>query len=149
MSDQQFTIEDLDEMERSVAEIEKRMTEREAQGLADIYKYFDRLNDKLSSFNNMLVAGYFALAAFSPGVSKWILFFPLLNMSILIYLDYTMMEQGRFMSEVKSKSLSEINKYGKRQDQVTRWSFFTIVTTAIATGILLYIVNDVVIPNRH
>jgi len=54
---------DWDKMDREVAEIEERMNAREAPGLADLYKYFDRINDKLSSFNNMLVAGYFAIIA--------------------------------------------------------------------------------------
>lgn len=146
MSDERITMEDLERMSREAEEIEKRMTEREAQGLSDIYKYFDRINDKLSSFNNMLVAGYFALATFSQDVSKWILIIPLLNMLILIYLDYRMMEQGRFLSQIKSQPMSEIDKYGRRQNQVTLWSLFTIITTFIVTVILLVIVNQVIVP---
>lgn len=146
MSDENITMEDLERMNREVEEIEKRMTEREAQGLSDIYKYFDRINDKLSSFNNMLVAGYFALATFSPNVSKWVLVIPLINMLILIYLDYRMMEQGRILSQIKSQPRSEIDKYGRRQNQVTLWSLFTIVTTLIVTIVLLVIVNQVIIP---
>ncbi|MBS1771495.1 MAG: hypothetical protein JST82_01455 [Bacteroidetes bacterium] len=139
-------MEQLEEMEREAEAIEKRMNEREAQGLADIYKYFDRINDKLSSFNNMLVAGYFALATFSPGVSKWILIIPLINMLILIRLDYRMMEQGRIMSQIKSQPQSVIDKYGRKQGHVTLLSLFTIITTLIVTIVLLVIVNQVIIP---
>ena len=97
----------------------------------------------------MLVAGYFALATFSSNVSKWILIIPLVNMLILIYLDYRMMEQGRILSQIKSQPPSEIDKYGRRQSQVTLWSLFTIVTTLIVTIILLVIVNQVIIPQSN
>lgn len=146
MTDKHYTLEDLDEMERESAEIEKRMNEREAKGLEDIYKYFDRINDKLSSFNNMLVAGYFALATFSVDITKWILIIPLINMLILIYLDYRMMEQGRFLSQVKSQPQYKIHKYGKRQNQVTLWSLFTIFTTLLITIIFLLFANRIIVP---
>lgn len=137
---------DLEAMEREAEAMERRMNEREAQGLEDVYKYFDRINDKLSTFNNMLVAGYFAVATFSPNASKWILFIPLANMAILIYVDYRMMEQGRFMSQIKSKPMTEITKYGKRQNQVTLLSLLTIFTTLIVTAIFLFVVNKNIIP---
>lgn len=146
MTDKKFTLEDIEKMDREVEEIEKRMNDKEAQGLADIYKYFDRTNDKLSSFNNMLVAGYFALATFSVGVSKWILVIPLINMLILIYVDYLMMEQGRALSQVKSLPMNKIGKYGRGQRKVTLWSLFTIITTIAITIVLLIVANQVITP---
>lgn len=146
MSEENLNSYDFEELEREQNELDKRIASSEAQGLADVYKYFDRINDKLSSFNNMLVAGYFALAAFSIEVSKWILIIPLVNMSILIFVDYKMMEQGRFLSQISCKPLDEISKYGRRQNQVTLWSLFTIITTLLTTVYLLLISNEVIIP---
>lgn len=140
--EEDFTLEALEKAEREVEEINRRMEQREAQGLFDIYKYFDRINDKLSSFNNMLVACYLALIAIGQDISKWVLVLPILNMCVLVYVDYRMMEQGRILSKITSASQKEIDKYGRRQNQVTSWSLFTIITTIIVTVYFLIVVNQ-------
>lgn len=130
---------DLEKSMQEVDEITERMKVREVQGLTDVYKYFDRINDKLSSFNNMLVAGYFAIVALNSNVSKFILIIPIANMAVLIYLDYIMMEQGRFMSQITSQPISKIEKYGRKQNRATKLSLLTIITTSLVTIIFLRI----------
>lgn len=120
--------------------IGERMDATEQKGLADIYKYFDRINDKLSSFNNMLVAGYFALVVLIPDLSKLILVIPLINLAFLILVDYRMMEEGRFLSRIKEKTTKEIDAHSKIQTKTTLLSLLTIVTTSLVTAALLVIV---------
>ncbi len=133
---------DLERMDRELQEMEERMKTREAQGLSDVYKYFDRINDKLSSFNNMLIAGYFAIIALSPNASELILIVPITNTAVLIYLDYRMMEQGRFLSKVMSQPTTKIDGYGNRQNQITLISLLTIISTSVVTVFFLVLLHN-------
>lgn len=117
------------------------MDEAEKDGMVNISKYFDRINDKLSSYNNLLVAVYFALTQFNPQTSKFILLVPILNMIVLIAVDYYMMEYNRKLSNIKRIPINNINnEVFSKSDKATKLSLLTIVSTFIVTVVLLFII---------
>lgn len=46
---------------KNTDELSENFNELERQGMRDILRYYDRIHDKLFSFNNMLIAGYFVI----------------------------------------------------------------------------------------
>lgn len=77
----------LEEIEKSMAEIEARMTKREDEGLKNVLKHFDRIHDKLFSINTMFIAGFFALIKISDNISTSTIFIPVANMLYLIWIE--------------------------------------------------------------
>jgi len=128
---------DLDEMDRSVREIGERFDRTEQEGLKNMLKHFDRLHDNLFSFNNILIAGFFAISEFGKKVSPWSIIIPLLNLCVLIYIEFRMMNKSRFEAEIKSKSPLEIEKWGKGIGNTNWYSLLSIITTVIVTLIFL------------
>ncbi|WP_159799275.1 hypothetical protein [Flavobacterium sp. MK4S-17] len=49
---------DLDEEEKEMIEIDNRWKKIEEDGVKDILKYFDRIHDNLSSYNNLLIGAF-------------------------------------------------------------------------------------------
>lgn len=118
---------DLDEL-KSINDIEE-------QGKKNVLKYFDRIHDKLFTFNNILIAGYFALSKIVDKTPSKSILFPILNLIILIYIEYKMMEISRSEASFK-KDLP--NKLYNNYNLVTVYSFIAIASTSIVTIIFLY-----------
>jgi hypothetical protein len=109
------------------------------KGQENILHYFDRIHDKLFMFNNILIAGYFALSQFEINVSIKTIIIPIINLAFLVFLEYKMMELSRSEANVKNipiNNLSEqlFSKYSK----VTLFSFGAILSTAFVAGFFLY-----------
>lgn len=119
-------------------EIIKNFKEQEKQGQRDILRYYDRIHDKLFSFNNMLIAGYFVIIAMpNSTMNPWWMILPIINMLHLVFVDYEMMEKSRFDSNIMNKSEKEIYQYGKKISKTTLRSLFTIISTLTTTIIFL------------
>lgn len=130
--------EELDDIFKDIDEITKNFKEQEKQGQRDILRYYDRIHDKLFSFNNMLIAGYFVIIAMpNSTMSPWWMILPIINMLHLVFVDYEMMEKSRFDSNIMNKSEKEIYQYGKRISKTTLRSLFTIISTVTTTIIFL------------
>ena len=129
---------DFDEMERNVREIGERFDRTEQEGLKNMLKHFDRLHDKLFSFNNILIAGFFALSQFGKHVSPWTIIIPLINLGVLVFIEYRMMNKSRFEATIKNKTKEEIKKWGKGINNTNFYSLLSIVTTVIVTVIFLF-----------
>lgn len=129
-------------MQHDINAIDQNTDERAVWEMSDIYKYADRINDKLSSFNNLLIIGYFFTVTFNPEIYKWVLVVPFVNMAILMYLDYRMIEQASFI--VQAKSRNQIEGYRKNQRYATILSLLTIMTTFIVTVVFLLVVHRVI-----
>lgn len=130
--------EELDDIFKDIDEITKNFKEQEKQGQRDILRYYDRIHDKLFSFNNMLIAGYFVIIAMpNSTMSPWWMILPIINMLHLVCVDYEMMEKSRFDSNIMNKSEKEIYQYGKRISKTTLRSLFTIISTLTTTIIFL------------
>ena len=133
-----MTNEEIEESLKEADEMINNFKEQEKQGLRDILRYYDRIHDKLFSFNNMLIAGYFVIIALpnSP-TSPWWILLPIFNMLNLVFVDYEMMEKSRFESAIMSKSQKEIQNHGKRISKTTWRSLFTIISTLIVTFVFV------------
>lgn len=130
--------EELDNIFKDIDEITKNFKEQEKQGQRDLLRYYDRIHDKLFSFNNMLIAGYFVIIAMpNSTMSPWWMILPIINMLHLVFVDYEMMEKSRFDSNIMNKSEKEIYQYGKRISKTTLRSLFTIISTLTTTIIFL------------
>jgi len=133
----------LSEMDTKMAQLEIEMTQMEKEGIKNTVKYFDRIHDKLFSFNNMLIAAYFVIIAFpNSTVSPWLIAVPVINMLYLIFIEYRMLLRSRFQSVIKSKGIEEISKDSEKMSKTNRYSLQAISITLVVTVIFIYqIVN--------
>lgn len=126
-----MTVEEEDKIAENFAR-----TERE--GVQNILKYFDRIHDKLFMFNNILIAGYFALSQFFESFSIYGIIIPIINLGLLIIIEYRMMEKSRFESEITKKTGEEIEKNGLSINKTTRYSLYSILSTTVVVVIFIY-----------
>ncbi len=118
--------------------------EIQKQGIKDICKYFDRMHDKIFSFNNMLIAGYFVIIAMPQStISSWWIILPIVNMIHLVYVDYKMMEKSRFEGSIMSKSLTDIHVHGKNINKITQRSLLTICLTLLVT--IVFVIQFIIV----
>lgn len=122
------------EFEEAIAKHDKIVEE----GQKNIIKYFDRIHDKLFNFNNIIIAGFFALSKIENTVPLWTILIPILNLMFLVYIEYRMMEMGRFDTNSGDKTLEEIRSNGKNISKTNLFSLLTILTTFITTCFFLY-----------
>lgn len=122
-----------------VDEIFENFKRTEHEGVRDILKYFDRIHDKLFTFNNILIAGYFGLSRFFDSFSIYMIFIPLVNLGLLLFIEYRMMEKSRFESEITKKTPKEIDKHGLSINVTTRYSLCSIISTTIV--VLIFIIS--------
>ncbi|WP_282014417.1 hypothetical protein [Marinifilum flexuosum] len=133
-----MTDDELDDIEKEMNEIHENFKRSEIEGTQNILRYFDRIHDKLFTFNNILIAGYFALSQIFESFSIYGIIVPLINLALLIIIEYRMMEKSRFDSQVTKKTKSDINENGLRINRTTRYSLYSIISTTIVVGIFIY-----------
>lgn len=130
--------ENFDDIFKDIDEMTNKFEEQEKLGQRDILRYYDRIHDKLFSFNNMLIAGYFVVIAMpNSTMSSWWMILPIINMLHLVFVDYKMMEKSRFESDIMSKTPKEIQAYGNEINKTTRHSLFTIILTVLVTVVFI------------
>jgi hypothetical protein len=54
---------------------------------------------------------------------------PIINMIFLVWIEYRMMEFHRFHSQVTSRPLEEIDKWGKQQNNTNLYGLISIIST--------------------
>lgn len=124
---------------KEIDEIFDNLKKSEREGVKNILKYFDRIHDKLFTFNNILIAGYFALSQFFDSFSVYGLIIPILNLCFLLIIEYRMMEMSRFDSKVTNKTSDDITKNGKAISRTNRYSLYTIISTSVV--VLIFLLN--------
>ena len=132
----------LAEMEETFKEIEKTMASMEKKaydGTRDILKYFDRIHDKLFVFNNIMIVGFFTLSKLKDNVPVEQIFVPLINLVILIYIEYKMMQKSRFEAGILDVNFEEITKLGNMISKTNNYSLLSIFSTFVVT--LFFIFN--------
>lgn len=122
----------LDECDKSLASLEKKSYD----GVRDVFKYFDRINDKLFNFNNILIAGFFAIGKLKDDVPMWLIIIPILNLGFFIFIEYMIMEKSRMEAFILDNF--DENKYRKNINRTNLYSLLTIVATTIVTICFLY-----------
>ena len=132
----------LAEMEETFKEIEKTMASMEKKaydGTRDILKYFDRIHDKLFTFNNIMIVGFFTLSKLKNNVPIELIFVPLINLVILIYIEYKMMQKSRFEARILDVNFEEIPKLGNMISKTNSYSLLSIFSTFVVN--LFFIFN--------
>ena len=129
---------DFEESQKEQERIERNFTRTEEDGLKNILKHFDRIHDKLFTFNNILIAGFFALSKVEDSIPIKTIFFPIVNLCFLIFIEYEMMGKSRFESSIKSQPFDKYDQHGKRITRTNWYSLGSIFTTLIVTIVFLY-----------
>ncbi|MDQ8011538.1 MAG: hypothetical protein REI96_03740 [Flavobacterium nitrogenifigens] len=129
---------DFEESQREQERIERNFTRTEEEGLKNILKHFDRIHDKLFVFNNILIAGFFALSKIENPIPVKTIFIPILNLCFLIFIEYEMMEKSRFESSIKTQPFDKYDSHGKRITRTNLYSLLSIITTLSVTIFFLY-----------
>ncbi|SJZ32047.1 hypothetical protein [Sediminibacterium ginsengisoli] len=123
--------------EKELSDMDKRWEKQEEEGLKNTLKHFDRIHDKLFTFNNILIAGYFALSKLEKEISLSTILIPIANLMLLLFVEYRMMEKSRFESDIRKKPFADIAKWGKSIGKTNMYSLLCILSTGIVTIIFL------------
>ncbi|CAA7387257.1 hypothetical protein [Chryseobacterium fistulae] len=125
-------------VDKTIASLEKKAYD----GTRDILKYFDRIHDKLFTFNNIMIVGFFTISKIKEGVPIEFILVPILNLVLIVYIEYRMMEKSRFEANILDNDLhtiqEKIKKQGKAIDKSTFYSLLSIFTTFVVTCFFLY-----------
>lgn len=139
MKEDDFNGEDHGLMtDKELDEIDGNFKRMEIEGVQNILKYFDRIHDKLFNFNNILIGGYFALSQIYESFSIYGIIIPLVNLGILLFIEYRMMEKSRFEADIRKKTKEEIDKHGTTINKTTLYSLLAIFSTTIVVGIFIF-----------
>lgn len=139
MSDKDFNWKEQGMMsDNELDEIDENLRRAEQEGVRNILKYFDRIHDKLFTFNNIIIASYLALSKIFNSISIYGIIFPFVNMGFLLFIEYRMMEKSRFESNVRTKTPEEIKKHGLSLDITNIYSLLIIFSTLLVIGIFVY-----------
>jgi hypothetical protein len=125
--------------DKELQEMDDRLNKTEESGLLDLVKYFDRIHDKLFQLNTVIVGAYFALIAIQKNTSVWFMLIPVLNVFLLLYVDYRMMEKSRLQSEIKSLGPKDITRYKRLIQNTNLYSLASILTTIGVTSFFTYL----------
>ena len=116
----------------------KEIDRIELQGKTNILKYFDRLHDKLFTFNNIMIAGYFALSKIETTIPLKNILIPIFNLVFLIFIEYWMMELSRTEADLQNIPVNDLpRRLYRKYKSVTWFSLGAIITTTIVTFIFL------------
>ena len=132
----------FDKLYKEAAERTVRMSAIEEKGVEKILFYFDRIHSNLFNYNNLLIAGFFAIIQLNISISKWIILVPILNLWLLVFIDYRLMEKSRFESNITKKTLAEMEKNGKSIQNTNLFSLVSIISTLMTTILfVIYLLN--------
>jgi len=118
--------------------IDENFRKTEEEGVKNILRYFDRIHDKLFTFNNILIAGYFALSKLVDTISTLNILIPIINLGFLIFIEYRMMNKSRFEADVRKKSKQQLENHGLSINKTNLYSLSTIISTVLVTLYFLY-----------
>lgn len=147
MQQQKENQEDLDfakslkDLEETFKEIDKTMASLEKKsydGTRDILKYFDRIHDKLFTFNNIMIVGFFTISKLKNSVPIELIFVPLINLVILIYIEYKMMEKSRFEAGILDVNFDKVSELGNMVTKTNAYSILSIFSTLVVTLFFLF-----------
>jgi hypothetical protein len=128
----------FEESDKEQERIEKNLTRTEEEGLKNVLKHFDRIHDKLFVFNNILIAGFFALSKLDNLIPLKTIFIPLLNLCFLIFIEYEMIEKSRFEASIKTQQFDKYDIHDKRIKRTNLYSLLSIFTTLIVTVFFIF-----------
>lgn len=131
--------EETDELFSESNGLIQKAEKRSDDALNKIGSSFDRIHDKLFTFNNILIAAFLGLSKYpseDPIFDLWSVFLPIVNLVFLIVLEKMQMEIYRHASlEMKWDEAGRL-KYGRMIRQQNLRSLLAIITTL---GIFFYL----------
>lgn len=124
-------------------EFKRKIDKITEEGTKNILNHFNRINDKIFTFNNILIAGYFAMSRIEDDINIKVIMIPLINLIFLIFLEYLMMEKSRKEAAINDpveidendedaglKMLEDFVKFSENKEtNPTLISFLAILTT--------------------
>lgn len=123
-----------------VEEFEKKINKIKEDAVKNILSHFNRINDKLFTFNNILIGGYFALSRIYDDINIKVIMIPFINLIFLIFLEYLMMEKSRKEASVDELGLDEFIKFTENKEtRPTLFSLLAIVSTLSVFGYFVYL----------
>jgi len=124
--------------DKELDEIDENFKRVEIEGIQNILKYFDRIHDKLFHLNNILIGGFFILSQIYDFFSVYGIIIPLINLGILLFIEYRMMNKSRFEANVRNKTKIELQKHTISINRTNFYSLLSILTTATVVIIFIY-----------
>lgn len=125
----------MDEIE----EMDKKLSRYEDYNSKEIVKYFDNMHNKLFAFQLFFIAGYISLIAIDTvSLSPWWLIIPISCVGRLIYIDYSIMNKCRQLSQFKSLSEDQRNQVFKGIDNTNKLSLEVILETVLLTILFMW-----------
>lgn len=127
------------EAEKTLKKMEK-LEEKAEQSCLNIEKYFDRINDKLFSYQLFILAGYISLMVIPDFriCSLWLLI-PFSCIIRLIFIDYNMMEYHRSFSNIMKLTAEQRKQIPEKSNKATLQSLEVILESVISTGFFLWL----------
>lgn len=137
--------EGTSEMMSNTNKILERSDRHVEYSIQQIQNSFDRIHDKVFNFNNIMIGAFLVLGTFpsdSPHLPLWTIVFPILNLVLMIYIDYRQMEIHRFASNQQNWSNDEErNEYGKKISNQTKLSLIALILSLCC---LIYLIIKVI-----
>lgn len=125
----------MDQREEDSINLSEKVNRIELEGKNDAIKYLDRIHDNLMNYNNMLIAGFFALTQLQSSVPKWLIAVPVLNLLLILWINYRQMQQNRIAATFSSHHVSVLaanNKYISITNFFSKLSLlYTLVVTVM------------------
>ena len=156
MSENEKTIELLEEIKKNIQEINRRQDTEEVfsepnklihkvekrveHSLNQIQVSFDRIHDKVFNFNNIMIGAFLILGTFpshSPILKLWTVIFPIINLIYLIVIDVRQMEIHRFASREMEWTSIERENFGRK---INTQTLLSLGAFALSLGCLIYII---------
>lgn len=121
----------------------KEVRSRANDSLKKVRSTFDRIHDKLFSFNNIMIAAFLGFSKYpseNPIFELWVAFLPICNLIFLMVLEKMQMEIYRHESLEMEWIQLDRDKYGKMIDNQNLRSLLAITTTF---GIFIYLLISI------
>lgn len=123
----------------------KKAENRADDALNKISSSFDRIHDKLFTFNNIMLAAFLGLSKYpteNPIFDLWSVFLPIVNLIFLIILEKTQMEIYRHQSlEMKWEEPDRV-QHGK---MINKQNLRSLLAIFITFGIFIYLLVKITI----
>lgn len=132
----------LRDIEKDELERDKRIERNEEHYAREIWKYFDRINDKLFSCQLFFLTGYVALVAVPRfSLCPFWLVIPIVCLIRLVFIDYHLMEFSRKLSKLSELTSYEIDKLAEHSSKATLLSLEVILETVIVIILFVLFLN--------
>ncbi|MCM1218547.1 MAG: hypothetical protein NC548_29005 [Lachnospiraceae bacterium] len=133
--------QEIREAEESLHRLEQQIERVEYDANRDVLKHFDRLHDKLFTFNTVFITGYFALCQINKEFNSLILLLPFCALSVLVYIEHYMKEIARRQTHgLREVNLSiHLKETDKKYNKATLKSLLVILFSVMELLYTMYI----------